>query len=69
MIRQTIVLTETAYSLAIPKEWIGKSVTIVYDKEWLQEKQITTPMPQKQKQSSFFDDCRVDLSTGLQFSF
>lgn len=60
MIRQTIIPTGNAYTLTIPNDWIGKSVTIVYDKEWI-EPEINTAN-KNIKPSDLFIDCRVDLS-------
>ncbi|MCY7293363.1 MAG: hypothetical protein LH615_14385, partial [Ferruginibacter sp.] len=36
MIKETIISTSTIYALNIPENWIGKPVTIVYDKEWIE---------------------------------
>ncbi len=63
MIRQTVIPTENAYLLAIPDEWVGKRVTIVYDKEWLEQEPAPVQVQKKQKPSDLFADCRVDLST------
>jgi len=61
MIRQTIIPTSTAYTLTIPNEWIGKNVTIVYDKEW--EEATDTPLSDGNKPSNIFAECRIDLSS------
>jgi hypothetical protein len=64
MIRETIIATSDSYTIYFPKEWIGKTVSVIYD----EEEQL---IRREEKTDSFnasdiYKDVRVDLS---QFKF
>ena len=57
MNKQIIIPTGSPFTvqLQIPNEWIGKSISIMFDEEFKRVTPSITP-------SDIFKDCRVDLS-------
>ena len=41
MIKETVIPTSTIYPLSIPKDWVGKPVTIFYDEEVIERTAIS----------------------------
>ena len=61
MIKETVIPTSTIYPLHIPKKWIGKSVTIVYDEEWI-ETNAAVKNDAFEEAETFFNSVNLDFS-------
>ena len=68
MIKETVIPTSTIYPLSIPKDWVGKPVTIFYDEEVIERTAIQQNENAELKKKSlgeakaFFDSIRLDFS-------
>lgn len=68
MIKETIIPTSTIYPLHIPKDWIGKPVTIVYDEEWIETNAAIKTDAADFKKKSFEEAEKFYNRAGLDFS-
>ena len=68
MIKETVIPTSTIYPLNIPKNWVGKPVTIFYDEEVIETKvQANEEIGDYKKKSleeakAFFNSINLDFS-------
>ena len=68
MIKETVIPTSTIYPLSIPKDWVGKPVTIFYDEEVIERKvQASEEIDDYKKKSfeevkEFYNSIRLDFS-------